>query len=479
MRKSFIHTSERNNLYLYDDKRRLSLLVHPEFERAHKKSTDVDPYYSGKYAYLKKNGFFEKPELVNFIKLEESVVNENIKNIKQVVFETTDSCNLNCTYCSLGNLYDGFDERIHKKMNIRYAINFLKYVFDNSPPNKNHKLYISFYGGEATINMGFIKRIVEVANQFNVEKGLTLEFSMTTNGTLLDKHIDFLAVHKFNLLISLDGNEENHSYRVFSKNNKNSFQKVIENVDMIRRDYPEYFSDKINFNAVLHNKNSVKDIYEFIYTRYNKIPRISELNRRNIRTDKKEILEQMLHCKRKSEIEFQYEESELSLMTHTNLSLYRELTNFLKFLSINYYISNINSLLVAVERYLPTSTCTPFSKKIFLTTRNKLLPCERVNYKYSMGSANENVEIDIEDITKQYNFFYNNIKKFCQTCYAHRFCEACIFQINNIDKVNTSEFVCEYYVDKNSFNNKLNGLFSFLEKYPNDFSEILENIILV
>ena len=478
MRQSFIHKSKSNNLYLYDDKRRLSLLVHPEFEKAHKISIDVDPYYSGKYEYLKKNGFFENPEPVNFTKLEESVVSDNIKNVKQVVFETTDSCNLNCTYCSLGDLYEGFDERIHKKMDIRYAINFLKYVFDHSPPNKNHKLYISFYGGEATINMNFIKKIVEVANKFNIEKGLKLEYSMTTNGTLIDKHIAFLAAHNFSLLISLDGNEENHSYRVFGKNNKNSFQKVIENVDIIQRDYPDYFSNKINFNAVLHDKNSVKDIYNFIYTRYNKIPRISELNMRDIKTDKKEILKKMLHSKRKSEAEFQNEESELSLIAHSNLSLYRELTNFLNFLSINYYMSNILSLFVTEERYLPTSTCTPFSKKIFLTNRNKLLPCERINYKYSMGSANENIEIDIKEITNQYNFFYNHIKRFCQTCYAHRFCGACMFQISNIDKVDSREFVCEYYLDKNSFKNKLNGLFSFLEKYPNDFSQILENIIL-
>ena len=479
MKQSFIHTSENNNLYIYDDRSRLSLLVHPEFEKVHKKSTDVSPYYLRKYEYFKKNGFFEKPKHVRFIKLEESVVLDNIRNVKQIVFETTDSCNLNCMYCSLGALYEGFDERIQKKINTRNAINFLKYIFEYSIPDKDHKFYISFYGGEATLNMFFIKRVVEVSKQLNVEKGFKLEYSMTTNGTLIHKHIDFLAANKFSLLISLDGNEENHSYRVFVKNRKNSFQKVIENIDMIQRDYPEYFSDKINFNAVLHNKNSVKDINEFIYSRYNKIPRISELNIRDIRSDNKETLKKMLHSKRKSEVEYQEEDTELSLLTHGYLSLYKELSDFLKFLSVNYYVSNVNALLNTEEEYLPTSTCTPFSKKIFLTTRNKLLPCERINYKYSMGRVNENVEIDIAEITKQYNFYYNHIKKNCQSCYAYRFCGACIFQINNIDKVDSKNFFCDYFHDKKSFKNKLNILFSFLEKYPNDFSEILENVIIV
>jgi uncharacterized protein len=478
MIESFIYRSENKNLYIYNDQYRLSLLVHPEFEKAYKKSIDADLYYMKKYKYLKDHGFFSNPKLVDFLTLEESVVKESIIHAKQVVFEVTDSCNLNCTYCSLGELYDGYDERVSKKINTRYAINLLKYIFDLKPKNKNNKLIISFYGGEALLNMNFIKRIVEVANQLNAEKEMELMFTMTTNASLIHKHIDFLVTNKFYLLISLDGNEKNHSYRVFSKNKKNSFHKVIENIDMIQRDYLEYFSAHVNFNAVLHNRNSVKEIYEFIYTRYNKIPRITELNMRDVRLDNKDMLERMFHSKRKSEDELQKEESDLSRITHSELSLYKELTDFLKYLSINYYISNVNALLHVVEKYLPTSTCTPFSKKIFLTNRNKLLPCERVNYKYSMGKVNKNIEIDIPEITRQYNFYYEHLRKICQTCYAYRFCGLCLFHINNIDNVNAEEFVCDGFQDQKAFENKLHRIFSFLEKYPNDFSEILENVIV-
>jgi Arylsulfatase regulator (Fe-S oxidoreductase) len=478
MIQSIFHTTENNNMYIYDNQSRLSILVHPELEKVHEKSTKTQSYYLKKYEYLKKHGFFENSKLVEFRTLEEFMVRENIRNVKQVVFETTDSCNLNCTYCALGELYEGVDERVHKKINTHYAINLLKYIFDHSTKNKNHKLYISFYGGEATLNMNFIKRIVKVTHQLNIEKGMELEYSMTTNATLLHKYIDFLYENKFRLLISLDGNEDNHSYRVFSKNKKNSFQKVIENIDIIQKDYPEYFSKYINFNAVLHNRSSVKEIYEFIYTRYNKIPRIAELNTRDISPDKKDVLEKMFCSKRKSEVEYQKEDADLSRITHNELSLHKELTDFLKFTSVNYYISNINALLNTVEKYLPTSTCTPFSKKIFLTTRNKLLPCEKVNYKYSIGKVNDNVEIDISEITRQYNFYYEHLKKFCQSCYAHRFCGACLFQIDNIDNVDKEGFVCDNYHNQKAFKNKLNRIFSFLEKYPSDYSQILENTII-
>ncbi len=478
MIQAFIHTSNNENLYIYDDQHRLSMLAHPELEKVHKKSANADLYYLKKYAYLKGYGFFSKPKLADFVPLEESVVKENIINTRQIVFEVTDSCNLNCTYCALGELYEGFDERTGKKIDTQSAISLLKYIFDLKPRNKNRRLFITFYGGEALLNMDFVKRIVKVVNQLNVEKEMIIEYTMTTNATLLHKDIDFLVANEFRLLVSLDGNEENHSYRVLKKKKENSFQTVIENLDMIQRDYPQYFSIHVNFNAVLHNQNSVKDIYEFIYTRYHKIPRISELNIRDARLDKKELLERMFHSRRKSEAEFEKEESSLQNIMHGNSSSYSELSNFLKYLSINYYVSNINALLHVVEKQLPTGTCTPFDKKIFLTNRNKLLPCEKISYQYSMGKVNENIEIDIPEVTRRYNFYYEHIKKFCQSCYAYRFCETCLFHINNVDNADSDEFVCDQFQDQKAFKNKLHRIFSFLEKYPNDFSEILENIIV-
>jgi uncharacterized protein len=454
------------------------MIVHPEFEKAHKKTTEVDSYYLKKYAYLKDHGFFSRPKPPDFRMLDESMVLENIINAKQIVFEVIDSCNLNCKYCGQGDLYEGFDGRNGKKINTRNAIKLLEYVFSIKPKNKNSKLYVSFYGGEPLLNMNFVKKIVEVTYQLNIEKEFDIEYSMTTNATLIHKYIDFLAANKFSLLISLDGNKKNHSYRVFKINKKNSFGKVIENLDMIQRDYPDYFSSHISFNAVLHNRNSVKDIHEFIHTRYNKISRISELTLRDIKKDNKDILESMYHSKQKSEAEYQKKESDLSTITHGESILHKELTDFLKYYSINYYISDINSLWHNVEKYLPTSTCTPFSKKIFLTNNNNLLPCERINYKYSMGKVNENIEIDISEITRQYNFYFEYLMRFCQTCYAYRFCGTCLFHLKNIDIVNTKGFACERFHNQNSFRTKLYNIFSFLEKYPDDFSQILENLIL-
>ncbi|MCL2650948.1 MAG: radical SAM peptide maturase [Candidatus Azobacteroides sp.] len=478
MLETLIHTTENNNLYLYDDLKKLSLLIHPELAKVHEKSNNINSYYYKKYIYLKKYGFFSKSEFTDFQTISEAMVKDSLIQITQIVFEVTNFCNLNCTYCVYGELYDEYDASYCKNLNIDDAIKLLKYIFNLFPQNKKRKLAIGFFGGEPLLGGQFIKQVVDVVNQLKCEKKVEIEYNMTSNATLLHKYIDFLAANKFQLLISLDGNEVNHSYRVLKRNKKNSFHTVIENLDMIQRDYSEYFLKHVTFNAVLHDRNSVKEIYEFIYKRYNKIPRISELNRHDINPDKKNQIGEMFRSKRRSENEYINEDSDILPEIHEVLSIFIELSDFLKNISINSYISNITFLLHNVEKYLPTSTCLPFAKKIFLSTHNEILPCEKIDHRFAIGKMNNKVEIDICQIAQQYNFYFEHFKKFCQTCYAYRFCGACMFQMKNIDNIEDEEFVCENFYDHDAFILKLHRIFSFLEKYPNDFSEILENLII-
>jgi len=479
MHKSLIHSSENNNYYIYDHQFRLSILVHPELKKVHENTTEVDIYYFKKYEYLKRHGFFTENKPVNFGTLNESVVKEIIIQTPQISFEVTDFCNLNCTYCSRGGLYENKEIKNFKNINTRNAINLLKYFFSIKQKNNRKKLLISFYGGEPLLNIRFIKRIVEIVNKLNEENELDIAYNMTTNATLIHKHIDFLVNNKFTLLISLDGNEKNQSYRSFRKTQKNSFYKVIENLDMVKSVYPEYFFDNISFNSVLHNKNSVKEIFEFIYFRYNKIPNISTLSDSYINPNKKYLFDRIFNSKIKSETEFKNDESEVNFLFHDQLSIYRELTSFLKHCSINYYVSNITALLKTEEKQFPTSTCLPGLKRIFMNVNNKLFPCEKINYKYTIGEVNNNnIDIDIKKITQQYKQYYELISKFCNNCYNYMFCGMCLFHMKYFDKLKTEEFVCEGFHNFETYKNKLNHLFSFLEKYPNDFSNIIENIII-
>jgi uncharacterized protein len=474
MIQSLIHTTENNNSYIYDDQRRLSMLIHPELKKAHENTKNANTYYLKKYKYLKSHGFFSQSK-VDFEIITEKIVKESLINTEQIVFEVTDSCNLNCTYCGFGELYEGYDIRNGNKLNILYAKLLLKYIYNLKLENNNKRLMIGFYGGEPLLNINFIKQIIEFANQLNNEEKMVIGYSMTTNATLIHKYVDFLVENKFRLLISLDGNEVNHSYRVFNNSKKNSFQKVIENIDILQRNYTKYFDSHVMFNAVLHNQNSVKDIYEFIYTRYKKIPIISELRLRSTKPERKDLVEKLYHNRRTSEAEYLKEDSIQIPITHPASLAFKELSDFLTDFSSNYYVYNINSLLFGDLKYYPTSTCLPFEKRIFLTTHNKILPCEQIDFKYALGKIEKNVMIDIQAITRQYNFYYEHIGKVCAHCYAYKFCGECMLQIDNLDKLDVEEFVCSRFFDQKAFEKKLCRIFSFVEKYPNTIFQILEN----
>ena len=458
------------------------MLIHPHLYKicefpSRLKQMDVDSYYKDKYVYLKNNGFFTKRKVVNLkSELDESIVRDNLSNTPQIVFEVTSGCNLNCFYCAQGELYESYNGKSSKNIDINSAVKLLKYFFDIFPCSKNNKLGIGFYGGEPLLNIKFIKQIIKVIPYLNAEKKLDVTFLMTTNGTLIHRHMDFLVENRFKLLISLDGNEENHSYRIFDGNLKNSHSKVIENVDMIKKQYPEYFEKNVSFNAVLHNRNSVKEIYEFVYMRYNKIPRIAELNMSHINPQKRGVLKNMFHNKRKSESE--YIKENIGLLPHDQLSMYHELINFLKYISVNYYVSHITNVFHKEEINLPTSTCLPFSKKTFLTNDNKILTCERIGENFTLGTVKHEVLIDIPDITQQYNSYYEKVSKICRYCYAYRFCGLCMFQIEKFNNITNQRFVCDNFYDENKFKMKLFNIFSFLEDNPKDFFEILKNYVI-
>ena len=81
------------------------------------------------------------------------------------------------------------------------------------------------------------------------------------------------------------------------KTGKASFDKVVANVDRLYSKYPSYFKDKVNFNSVLHDRNSMQEADDFIYSRYGKHPMTNELNVFGIAKDKREVFLKMFHSK--------------------------------------------------------------------------------------------------------------------------------------------------------------------------------------
>ena len=134
-------------------------------------------------------------------------IENNLVNLRQLVFEVTDACNLKCKYCGYGDLYYGYDKRESKYLSVNKAkvlLNYLSNIWNANITDEESPLtYISFYGGEPLLNIAFIKEIIAYVESLKLKRDIL--FSMTTNAMLLDKYMDFLVEKNFSLLISLDG----------------------------------------------------------------------------------------------------------------------------------------------------------------------------------------------------------------------------------------------------------------------------------
>lgn len=109
---------------------------------------------------------------------------------------------------------------------------------------------------------------------------------------MLKKCIDYLIDKSFDVLISLDGNEYNNSYRN-TTHGKNSFSSVYNTVKWLQTCYPSFFNSNVEFNAVLHNRNNLNELLDFFQKEFSKVPSIGTLNPHGVDPIKKDEFEGM------------------------------------------------------------------------------------------------------------------------------------------------------------------------------------------
>src|SRR5690348_15655895 len=147
--------------------------------------------------------------------------------LQTLVMNLTNQCNLACTYCyEFGEDKVATPEGKPKFMDIETAKASVDFLLKESEGRKS--IHITFFGGETLMNFPLLKEVVAYASDKAASEDRFIDFSLTTNATLLTPAIiQFLSDNSIGVTVSMDGPPELHDkLRVFS-NGRGSYD-IIE-----------------------------------------------------------------------------------------------------------------------------------------------------------------------------------------------------------------------------------------------------------
>ena len=150
--------------------------------------------------------------------------------LQTLVLNVTNQCNLSCKYC-----YEFGEDRLAepagktKFMNEETAHAAVDFLLANSPGRR--AVHLTFFGGETLMNFKVVRAAIEYAREQAHAAGKYIDFSLTTNATLLTEPvIEYLAENHVGVTISIDGPKEmNDQLRVFS-NGQGSYEIIAPKV---------------------------------------------------------------------------------------------------------------------------------------------------------------------------------------------------------------------------------------------------------
>jgi uncharacterized protein len=401
-----------------------------------------------------------RPEISSGIYSKEDIKPVLDSNLRQIILELTARCNQRCKYCSFSGRYSYNRSHEKKDMTITTAKKAINFFIDRcNGDNEEIKPAITFYGGEPLLRFDLIKDIVKMVKSKEMFKKSF--FSFTTNGTLLTGEIiDYLVENEISLLISLDGPKAIHDkYRVFP-DGSGTFDKVLKNLEQIKRSSPNYFENKISFNAVISPPYNFDVIIAFFYENefFSSIRGKVTLNYVDSfeTTFFKDFQLEKEKGKLRDEIKKMIERYKNSLIDNEYEKLTIEKNLFFEaFFNIEKRVKGQTGKFCP-----PLGKCLPGQRRLFVDTGGEFYMCERVGSNYKIGDVDMGFDFrKILDFHKKYDEFY----KKCKYCWALRLCKKCFNDVNR-----GAEF------DEVRRNKMCNNILSNIKTYLQTYCEIKE-----
>lgn len=144
--------------------------------------------------------------------------------LERYVIHVTKECNCDCLYC------------YEKDKTSTYTWQEIKELIDKILEYRTSDEFgIEFLGGEPLLRWDLIKQSYEYME--GIPEINVMDYAITTNGTIMNEEIaDYLSKNKkIRFAASMDGHPWANQLRVFKDSRKNTHEKVIENLNYLRK----------------------------------------------------------------------------------------------------------------------------------------------------------------------------------------------------------------------------------------------------
>lgn len=390
---------------------------------------------------------------------------DSANGFKQLLIETTSQCNLRCKYCVYSDHYQYTKTYANNYMDFKTAKMAVDYYFKNIEKiiyrNPTRTPVIGFYGGEPLLNFKLIKEIVEYINStysFYDE----IQYNVTTNGILFKDEIqDFLVKNNFAIIISLDGNKENHDRNRVKVDGTGTFDDIMRNIRDFRLKYKDYL--KLGISSCYDTKSDLLKYKEFFDKENLFIAKLTPIDPNNTTYYDQFTDEDILKFNNS------YKALRDLFLEEAKNDCVRKDSFLYSVIGISYSEFAIHPVINETRPDISpyTASCIP-GEKIYVTTDGKYHICEKINTNHSIGNVNEG--LDFGKMVNMINEYRKATTSDCSECNVSRFCYLC-YQHCSTDKGFTKpENVCSKL--ENYIKDMLENFINVLEEKPDIFEDI-------
>lgn len=319
----------------------------------------------------------------------------------ELLLEVTRKCNLRCDYCvvsgagcSLIKKDDMSEDTLIKAIDLFARCN-----------EESDAANIDFYGGEALIRFDLIKKAVEYAKQKIKDKPLT--FGISTNGMLLNtKVIQWLSENP-EVRVTCTVNGPYHDVYRKTLSGEGSLDKIMDNLQMMKVDFPELWKNQLRFIANVENESEIIPMLEFYRKNVGKRPGIIT----------------MIDWPEGKGSAFEKESDNFNYYTKIDFAKDRFIADFYK---QRIWRVQYRSVKTSISKgYI--GSCFPGQVRLFIHCNGNIGFCEKASNGAVIGNVNKGTDENI--IKKIYDDTLKLYNGKCCRCWAQRLCESCIARI--------------------------------------------------